>query len=233
MEKIFDEMMKNYLKQYMKSDDVQISMLFSMINIVNDKNINEIKDLFDKRILIKLQFDKLNILTSKITKFLNENQSSVSDEQCKTLCDIVSETTSLLNKIRVSINLFEGLNDEINKIYNKFSSLETQSKTMSREEFLAFANAIKYEETDDESFQYPERAQESKLKKYGYSVAWDNSMSNKKRQELLKELIATGKVSKGYVISYLKHNIQINGKKESNEFAVSKWKEDLEFVYNL
>lgn len=226
-------MMKNYLKQYMKSDDVQISMLFSMINIVNDKNINEIKDLFDKRILIKLQFDKLNILTSKITKFLNENQSSVSDEQCKTLCDIVSETTSLLNKIRVSINLFEGLNDEINKIYNKFSSLETQSKTMSREEFLAFANAIKYEETDDESFQYPERAQESKLKKYGYSVAWDNSMSNKKRQELLKELIATGKVSKGYVISYLKHNIQINGKKESNEFAVSKWKEDLEFVYNL
>lgn len=233
MEKIFDEMMKNYLKQYMKSDDFQISMLFSMINIVNDKNINEIKDLFDKRILIKLQFDKLNILTSKTKKFLNKNQSSVSDEQCKTLCDIVSETTSLLNKIRVSINLFEGLNDEINKIYNKFSSLESQSKTMSREEFLAFANAIKYEETDDESFQYPERAQESKLKKYGYSVAWDNSMSNKKRQELLKELIATGKVSKGYVISYLKHNIQINGKKESNEFAVSKWKEDLEFVYNL
>lgn len=217
----------------MKSDDFQISMLFSMINIVNDKNINEIKDLFDKRILIKLQFDKLNILTSKTKKFLNKNQSSVSDEQCKTLCDIVSETTSLLNKIRVSINLFEGLNDEINKIYNKFSSLESQSKTMSREEFLAFANAIKYEETDDESFQYPERAQESKLKKYGYSVAWDNSMSNKKRQELLKELIATGKVSKGYVISYLKHNIQINGKKESNEFAVSKWKEDLEFVYNL
>ncbi len=233
MEKIFDEMMRNYLEQYMKSDDVQISMLFSMVNIVNDKNINEIKDLFNKRILTKLQYDKLNILTSKITKFLNKNQSSVSDEQCKILCDIVSEITSLLNKIRVNINLFVGVNDEINKIYSKFSSLDNQSKTMSREEFLAFANAIKYEETDDESYQYPERAQESKLKKYGYSVAWDNPMSNKKRQELLKELITTGKVSKGYVISYLKHNIQINGKKESNEFAVSKWKDDLEFVYNL
>ena len=88
---------------------------------------------------------------------------------------------------------------------------------------------------DDINYNYnpPERAQESQLKKYGYSVAWGNPLSNKERQVLLKKLIESGKVSKGYVISYLKHNIQINGKKESNEFAVSKWKDDLEFVYKL
>ena len=79
----------------------------------------------------------------------------------------------------------------------------------------------------------PERAEISKLKEHGYSVAWNSPLSNKKRQELLKHLIETKEVSKGCVISYLKHNIQINGKKDSNEIAVSKWKDDLEFVYNL
>lgn len=87
----------------------------------------------------------------------------------------------------------------------------------------------------DTNYKYspPERAQESKLKKYGYSVAWNDPLSNKERQALLKDLIESGKVSKGYIVSCLKHNIQINGKKESNEFAVSKWKDDLEFVYKL
>ena len=77
------------------------------------------------------------------------------------------------------------------------------------------------------------RVSHDEQKKYGYSVAWDDPLSNGERQELLKELIDTRKVSKGYIISYLKHNIQINGKKKSNEIAVMKWKDDLNFVYNL
>ena len=108
------------------------------------------------------------------------------------------------------------------------------ARTLTREEFLT----VNLDDIDSDTFEAinytpPERAQESKLKKYGYSVAWDNHLSTKKRQDLLRDLIESGKVSKGYVISYLKHNIQINGKKESNEFAVMKWKEDLDFIYKL
>ena len=82
-------------------------------------------------------------------------------------------------------------------------------------------------------FEYPERAQESVLKKYGYSVSWDNPLSTRERQELLKKLINSNRVSKGYTITHLKHLIQINGKKKDNEFAVMKWKDDLDFLYKL
>lgn len=88
-------------------------------------------------------------------------------------------------------------------------------------------------ESDLDEYDYPKRSQESKLKKYGYSVSWDNPLTNKERQELLENLIITGRVSKGYVITYLKNMIHINGKKKDNELAVMKWRDDLNFVYNL
>lgn len=98
---------------------------------------------------------------------------------------------------------------------------------------LEESDVLLIQNNHEKSTEFSDRASESKLKKYGYSVAWNSSLSNKKRQELLKLLIETGEVSKAYVISYLKHNIQINGKKESNEFAVLKWQDDLDFIQRL
>lgn len=82
---------------------------------------------------------------------------------------------------------------------------------------------------------YPqkERAEESVLKKHGYTVDRNSTLSNTARQELLQILIEKKIVSKGYVITYLESNIRINGKKESNHCALQRWKSDLDFVLKL
>lgn len=105
----------------------------------------------------------------------------------------------------------------------------TPKATMTREEFLSLGN----ESFDVFSSTPPQRAEESKLRKYGYSVAQDNDMSEAERHELLRSLIVHNVVTKGYVISYLKHMIQINGKKEANYIALSKWTSDLDYVLSL
>lgn len=86
---------------------------------------------------------------------------------------------------------------------------------------------------DHNGDEHKERAEESKLKKLGYSVAAEANLSNVQRQALLKSAIENGQVSRGYVESYLRHMIQINGKKDSNNRAVQKWKMDLEYIEKL
>ena len=86
---------------------------------------------------------------------------------------------------------------------------------------------------DYADFSERERAEESILKKYGYSVGRDSNLSDAERQEKLRLIIEKKKASKGYVIALLESNIRINGKKESNYRALQKWKKDLEFVRNL
>lgn len=90
-----------------------------------------------------------------------------------------------------------------------------------------------YEEPDYSYYEPRERAEESKLKKYGYSVSENSRYTTPERQDLLRRIIASKEVSKGYVISYLRHMIQINGKKESNYIALKKWESDLEYVLKL
>ena len=86
---------------------------------------------------------------------------------------------------------------------------------------------------DYADFPKRERAAESILKKYGYSVGRDSNLSDAERQEKLQMIIEKKKASKGYVIALLESNIRINGKKESNYCALQKWKRDLEFVKKL
>lgn len=116
-------------------------------------------------------------------------------------------------------------------------------KTWSKEEFLAMAKDDS-EDLDDNSLHsavsfisdsssHLERAEQSILNKFGYSVSSERNASTKERQELLAHLIMTKKVSKGYVISYLDHLIKINGKSSRNYIAVMKWTEDLAFVKSL
>ena len=88
-----------------------------------------------------------------------------------------------------------------------------------------------YPESLDAKFK--ERAPESRLRKLGYSVASTSDLSDAQRQALLRNAIRSGAVTKGYVVQYLSHMIEINGKKPSNQYACEKWKSDLDFVLRL
>lgn len=109
---------------------------------------------------------------------------------------------------------------------------------MTKEEFCSLTDeeverleretSVHYEEYSREGF--VERAEQSQLSKYGYSVSKQSALSRKQRQALLEHLIKTKIVSKGYVVSYLEHNIKINGKKEANYSAAIEWRADLDFV---
>lgn len=91
-----------------------------------------------------------------------------------------------------------------------------------------------YENTEDDViYEYRERADESKLRILGYSVSQNESLSDVERQALLKNLISTNQVTKGYVVGQLKSLIRINGKKQTNIVARMKWERDLEFVLRL
>ena len=89
------------------------------------------------------------------------------------------------------------------------------------------------EELDYSDYVHLERADISKLKKYGYSVSENSRYTTAERQDLLRRIIASKEVSKGYVVSCLRHLILINGKKESNHRALKKWESDLEYVLKL
>ena len=97
---------------------------------------------------------------------------------------------------------------------------------MTREEFFAL---------DDDCIldDYPERAEQSKLNKLGYSVSRNSGMTEKARQNLLQHIIETGLMKKWEVISHLQYLLKINGKKADNEYAAQRWQRDLEFVKKL
>lgn len=233
MDQIFQDMMKNYIEAYSKTEEFQKGMLLSMLNIFNKKNLEEA--------IIRINQNPLNTslndikhISKELSIILNQKHNTINIDQCKIICGTVLSITSLLELAKTSLFTLD-ITERIDSVYEDISLLNIRRRTLSKEEFLSLASSEydNQEAFDDPFYTPPERASESRLKKYGYSVAWDSPLSTKKRQELLQGLIESGKVSRGYVISYLKHNIQINGKKESNEFAVMKWKEDLEFIYNL
>lgn len=110
---------------------------------------------------------------------------------------------------------------------------EYHSRVVSEVILKGFDDVAFYDEPDYSNYELPERAEESKLKKYGYSVSENSRYTTPERQDLLRRIIASKEVSKGYVISYLRHMIQINGKKERNHIALKKWESDLEYVLKL
>lgn len=246
MENQFEEMIKSFVQNYFESDAGQKAMVSAMIGYLNNQNLESIKRLINTSSPTSNTFTHIKDLehiTNSITKFLNSNLSStgLDEHKYKNASDIVISVSRLIQSITSSTFSQYTVDKEIDEIYNKGFILNIRRRILSREEFLSLSSTNDSDSLFEEE-PYPKyppteyannRSQESQLKKYGYSVGQSSHLSDRKRQELLKELITTGKVSKGYVISYLKHNIQINGKKSSNEFAVSKWKDDLSFVYNL
>ena len=81
--------------------------------------------------------------------------------------------------------------------------------------------------------EFPERAQQSILNKRGYNVGQKDNLSTYERQSILKSVITSGELSKGWICSYLNYMIKIPGKRENNWLAREKWQEDLEFVRNF
>lgn len=73
-------------------------------------------------------------------------------------------------------------------------------------------------------------AQESPLMLSGYNVSQKDGYSSSERHYILARLIYDGIMSKGEIVRYLSYFIRKNGARSGNEFALSKWREDLEFV---
>ena len=234
MSNSFEDYIKSHVTMYMDSEEGQKSMLLSMFEIFIDKNIDKADLLLKSIPFFDESLKDITHILNGIKHFINANKSTLSSTQCHKIQDVIFDIFNILESIDSSDTDVATVVTEIDRIYKKISIFNISKRIVTLEELLSL-DLFENEKDEPYHTEYtpPERAQESKLKKYGYSVAWDNPLSNRERQELLKDLINTGKVSKGYVISYLKHNIQINGKKSTNEIAVSKWKDDLDFVYNL
>ena len=75
-------------------------------------------------------------------------------------------------------------------------------------------------------------ALESPLRLSGYNVGQKDGYTSSERRYILARIIYDGIMRKGEVIRYLSYFIRTNGAKPGNELALSKWREDLQFVQN-
>ncbi|MBQ8783543.1 MAG: hypothetical protein IJZ57_07215 [Clostridia bacterium] len=235
MEESFEEMMKSYINNYLDFDIGKKTMFLSMARVLNNNNISKINYLLNSTAYFMWSLKDLEHISVSLQNLLNVNCNELSENSCKIICDTIIKVCELCDLIEIHMISDFELKSEVNRIYTSISRLNVMRRVLTLEEWIEMSDLD--EEKQDcliqNKYTPPERAEESRLKKYGYSVAWNSDMTTKQRQALLKELIETGKESKGYIISYLKHNIQINGKKKTNEFALKKWQEDLDFVYSL
>lgn len=68
---------------------------------------------------------------------------------------------------------------------------------------------------------------QSLLNRCGYSVSYNNGLSDGSRIELLRQIINSKLMTKQEVMSYLNYFINFNGKKSGNEYAKMMWEKDL------
>ena len=239
MDKIFEEMMESYIDRYLNSDDGQKLILLSMCNVINQNNLDEADKLLNEVFFFKKELKELKRISNKIKNTLNTTTPSIVNDHMN-LCFAITEISQLLSLIKTQPKLIPDFDNKIYIIYEALLPLNIR-KGLTLEEFLDF-DENDYEEPkvySDGSKSYigaydpPERNEESRLVKYGYSVGQNSRFTDAERQDLLRWLIESKKVSKGYVISYLKHMIAINGKKESNYIALKRWKSDLDYILML
>ena len=79
-------------------------------------------------------------------------------------------------------------------------------KKITREEFLQ----LDMDEKACGIYEYPERAEVSNLRKLGYSVSKDSGMTDAERQDLLRIIIETGKMTKWQVLNHIHYLINSN-----------------------
>ena len=241
MQDTFYQLMEAYIKCYLESEQGQSAMKYSMISYINQYCIRRLNGLQDnasdpfsflyrpyKQIETLLaQCDTVSTLLKQCSNHIVPDSLSNAVLGIHECCTILSTYVSII-KFEES-TLTKQVDQIIQSNYNLLAQSSYKPRTMTREEFLSLADEPEYHEP----YSGPERSDESILREYGYSVAQNSSMSDDARQELLKTLITKKVVSRGYVISYLKHLIQINGKKESNYIALKKWETDLQYRLKL
>lgn len=100
-----------------------------------------------------------------------------------------------------------------------------------RDLFGAVLGNIEYQpsDSDDDFFDMNEY---SLLSLCGYNVRQSSNYTSKQRHYILKQLVDLGFMRKDEIIQKLHQFININGTQSRNAKAVSKWKEDLEFIRN-
>ena len=67
----------------------------------------------------------------------------------------------------------------------------------------------------------------------GYNVNSVNALSSSQRKYILESMLYNNIMSKNEIIRYLAYFIRVNGAKKSNDIALKKWQEDLDFVQSI
>lgn len=73
-------------------------------------------------------------------------------------------------------------------------------------------------------------AKESILKQYDYNVSSAVGLSSTKRQQILSIMVDVGALTKVEIIGYLKYFIHVHRNDQKFDMAISKWKEDIQFI---
>lgn len=242
MSETFEQLLSTYIQQYIESEKGQ-----QLIEKLMTKHISEFCLRRLNTILDNVE-DKINILL-----YTPYKQISLLIDQCDDVKEILANYETLDFKIDLSdlvLDIFKccnlidtyvhevtlgetDLTRKVDQIILKNSMMISRAKFHLGRKSADNLLGESVHRNSLEGYNGPERADESKLKKLGYSVSQNNGMSDYQRQRLLKSLIEKNEISKGYVISHLKYMIKINGKKEANYMAVEKWKRDLQYVLNL
>lgn len=100
-----------------------------------------------------------------------------------------------------------------------------------RKRYGVIIGNLKMESSGEVNGEY-DLAAESPLKLTGYSVGQKEGYTSKERQYILAQIIHNHIMTKQEVIKYLSYFIKMNGARHGNEYAVSKWQEDMQFVQN-
>lgn len=83
---------------------------------------------------------------------------------------------------------------------------------------------------NDPNTNFPLNLQEHIIHKYGYNVQSGNGLSSLDRQQILVNLINNKVLSKNEIISHLEYCIKMASGRDNMTAAISKWKQDLEFL---
>lgn len=118
---------------------------------------------------------------------------------------------------------------------NEFARLQTNFGQADVNVIIPGLDDAEWEDSEptEKDCEFYQRAEESKLKQLGYSVSKDTGLSDEYRQQLLKDSIKNGFVTKYEAINHISSLIRINGKRSANAESLRKWKADLDYLWRL
>ena len=198
METLFKEMMENYCRAYLQSKEGQKILLLSMASVLNHANIKTSDDFLSNSVIgYKWILRDTKYISEKIQEIL-ETKEHTSQAVCMTICNVVIKISNILNEYKIK-PVFDASAEKItNDIYEDVVFLNIQKRKIPIDEFLELAEVEdEPQRLYDSPYYPPERNEESRLVKYGYSVAQSSRLSNAARQDLLRRIIKSREVSKG------------------------------------